>query len=196
MADTVMTRERPILFSARMIRALLAGTKTQTRRAWRNSPPPGVPIGWVQGQTKQPYGWPGDRLWAREAWRADALFDGHAPRNIPVGAFVAYEAGRQEVPFPSAIGKLRPSMFMPRWASRILLEVTEVRVERLQEISEEDAKAEGVTQQPSGWWSAASGQSGNTARAGYGLLWNAINGPGSWDANPWVWAVSFKRVKP
>lgn len=85
---------------------------------------------------------------------------------------------------------------MPRWASRILLEVTEIRAQRLQDISEEDAKAEGVTQQIDGWWSAGECQSGNTARAGYRLLWNAIHGPGSWDANPWVWAVSFLRLKP
>lgn len=98
----------------------------------------------------------------------------------------------------------RPSIFMPRWASRILLEVTEVRVERLQDISEADAKAEGIIPHVRGGWHWREHNPSDlddwdqfgfkTARDAYGALWESINGPGSWEANPWVWAVSFRRL--
>ena len=126
----------------------------------------------------------GDRLWIREAWRAPREFDAVAPRDIPPGTDVWYEA-QDNVPFhPSDFGKLRPSIHMPRSLSRITLEVTGVRVERLQDISEADAIAEG-TPFPFGGWVG-----------GYQKLWESINGPGSWDLNPWVWVVEFKRVTP
>lgn len=89
---------------------------------------------------------------------------------------------------------MRPSLHMPRWASRITLEVTGVRVERLQEISEADARAEGLSTAPGGWWSGADGQAGATPRAAFALLWNSINGADSWNENPWVWVVEFRRV--
>ena len=85
---------------------------------------------------------------------------------------------------------------MPRWASRIMLEITDIRVELLQDISEEDAKAEGVSPAPGGWWSGVEGQSAPTPRGAYALLWEHINGQNSWDANPWVWVISFRRIKP
>ena len=126
----------------------------------------------------------GDHLWVRESWRAPREFDAVAPRDIPPGTDVWYEA-QDKVPFhPSNFGKLRPSIFMPRSLSRITLEVTGVRVERLQDISEADARAEG-TPFPFGGWVG-----------GYQKLWESINGPGSWEANPWVWVVEFKRVQP
>jgi hypothetical protein len=84
---------------------------------------------------------------------------------------------------------------MPRWASRINLLVTDVRVQRLQEISEEDAKAEGVMPSPGGMWSAADGQAGTSPQAAFAILWQSINGPGAWDANPWVYALTFERKK-
>lgn len=202
-------KERPIPFNGAMVRALLAGTKTQTRRAAKGVATvharTGEPLAKLDSAGPRvacPYGQPGDRLWVREAWRADQWFDGRPPREIPDAAYVVYEAGGQHVPFPAAVGKLRPGMFMPRWASRITLEVTGVRVERLQDISEADAKAEGMTPALAGEllsegecrvlaWAAANG---NSARMTYSALWEQINGPGSWDANPWVWVVEFQRT--
>lgn len=85
---------------------------------------------------------------------------------------------------------------MPRWASRLTLEVVSVHVERLQDIGEADAIAEGVSQHPAGRWSAGDAQSGDTAKAAYRLLWNSINGRGSWDENPWVWVITFRTLRP
>jgi hypothetical protein len=202
-----MNRERPILFSAPMIRALLDGTKSQTRRhlklqpdtqhdgepywyvggyrVWGYRPPTVVPLRAGGNPLPCPYGGLGDKLWVREAWRTDPRFDYLPPRDLdPAVAPIQYEAG----PHADVLGgKLRPSMFMPRWASRITLEITNVRVERLQDISDTDALFEGVcrVETPTGF--------GGYAEA-YRALWEQINGPGAWAANPWVWAVSFKRV--
>lgn len=226
-------RERPILFSGPMVRALLAGTKTQTRRPVKPAPPantvamgrwqdPGPePAYWaflrdgpvehdhpfggaeLHGEPwRCPYGQPGDRLWVREAWRAPAEFDRVKPSDLRapsgglLGTPIVYEATRHE---SVQFGKLRPGMFMPRWASRILLEVTDVRVERLQDISEVDAQAEGLLALSSGadlTWTvdAAAASEHVTARETYAWLWDEINGPGSWDANPWVWVVGFRRL--
>jgi len=211
-------KERPIPFSAPMVRAVLAGTKTQTRRAWPVQPPPGVPIGWVPGETSAGrYGKRGDRLWVREAFRFTDVFDADSPsrvgeRCIDAGyrtpwAPIQFEADSARVnwqhtgtpphegrPQP---GKLRPAMFMPRWASRITLEVTGVRVERLQDISEADAIAEGIEPAAAGFWRLygrdTNGDMDRSPRVAYRSLWESINGPGSWDANPWVWVVEFKR---
>jgi hypothetical protein len=200
--------------SAPMVRALLAGTKKQTRRVLK------LPSGcsWYAGMggeadgwwedAKHPEGWwhvselrcrygvPGDRLWARETWRAEGWFDGHSPRDIPIGATIAYEAGRQDVMWPAAMGKLRPSIFMPRWASRITLEVVSVRVERLQDISDADVLAEGT---PGAWVDFTEDGQGfkpnsngpETRQFFYRKLWESINGLGSWAANPWVWVVEW-----
>jgi hypothetical protein len=145
-----------------------------------------------------PFGGVGDRLWVRESWRVEPSLDSLKPSDLPGDElFLKYEADGEvlhpgtygwELPAIDARwGKLRPSIFMPRWASRIDLEVTELRVERLQDISEEDARAEGVP---------------NLALSDFqsvGLfkhLWNSLNekrGFG-WDVNPWVWVVGFRRV--
>lgn len=190
-----MTTERPILFSAPMVRALLAGTKTQTRRAVKPTPrrvDGGVPYHdaptWAHAEpgsavVRCPYGRRGDRLYVRETWAAPHSMDGHTPRFMPRDTRVHYAATEDRD------GLLwRPSIHMPRWASRITLEVTEVRVERLQAISEADARAEGFelgappcTDAPIRW---------------YRHLWDQINGAGAWDANPWVWAVSFRVIQP
>lgn len=206
--------DRPILFSAPMIRALLAGTKTQTRRVMKPQPSRvdgGVPFGdapaWAHAEPgsmmmRCPYGKRGDRLWVRETWRGERTDDGRPPRDLDTGSRVWFEAdGAAEdggaVNVDAKPGKLRPSMFMPRWASRITLDVTGVRVERLQDISADDAKAEGAppSHQSIDRVSRELGYA-DFPRSWYAQLWEQINGPGSWDANPWVWVVSFKRVTP
>jgi hypothetical protein len=218
-------KERPILFSAPMVRALLDGTKTQTRRVckpllsdrewveerengsfWRcaDGEPTCYTGVWETHEYAQqfpvrcPYGPSGDRLWVREAWTVNLTGD---PKRGGSGTVPIYRAEH-----PHAADRWRPSIFMPRWASRITLEVTGVRVERLQDISEADAIAEGVRElplqaaEPRCWWtadaSAGAALHARTAINAYRLLWEYINGPGSWDANPWVWAVEFRRVQP
>ena len=211
---------RPILFSAPMVRALLAGTKTQTRRIVKPQPPVwaqhvnaiqhlNMDHRWVPSHLWQwselengkklrrwptdpegdgcdgyaipsPYGRPGDRLWVRESiHRGDAC-----ARYSADGSVVNLTDWRWK-------RDNLPSIHCPRELSRITLEITGVRVERLQAISDADAFAEGIQQ------SVNDGVSGDgTARGAYRALWESINGPGSWDANPWVWVVEFKRVTP
>jgi hypothetical protein len=213
--------DHPILFSAPMVRAILAGTKTQTRRVvkWRNVDP-GLNLQFSGLRTIRdhaglwalesdartsretrcdvtpcPYGMPGDRLWVRETWAAPHRLDGHTPRFMPPTTPVHYAASEDR-------GGLlwRPSIHMPRWASRITLEITNVRVERLQVISEADARSEGVKAMPGmKWHSFAEADAGipmhdHTARDAFHALWETINGADSWDANPWVWVVEFKRA--
>ena len=226
-----MTRERPILFSAPMVRAILAGTKTQTRRAVNPQPIPATtvvgtfhhpddddgrgPRFWSGGPDPMnpghsyiqpdwaipcPYGQPGDRLWVRETWRhtASSLDEARAiTEDITSGTAVDWRAtyidqcikelgfSRKDAELLDSIERWRPSIYMPRWASRITLEVTGVRVERLQDISEADARAEGISRSECPDWHATTD---------YRALWESINGPGSWEANPWVWVVEFKRV--
>jgi hypothetical protein len=202
--------DRPIPFSAPMVRALLAGTKTQTRRVVKIDHTDSV-FERLQGMlahffrltsrvpvqaVRCPYGVPGDRLWVREAWRSGKIADRFPPRELTPHP-VWYEADGQA---PEATnGKLRPGMFMPRWASRITLEITGVRVERLQDISEADAIAEGVERGAAdGFWKLygreTNGDMDRSPRVAYRSLWESINGAGSWDANPFVWVVEFKRV--
>lgn len=204
-------KERPILFSGPMIRAILDGKKTQTRRVVKAPVDYVAPGGlstsdpsnygyeddcgewWklkvddeTENQIPCPYGRPGDRLWVRETWRC---FGGreyeyqHEPRSI------IFKATADLID----CGPWRPSIFMPRWASRLMLDVTRVRVERLKDISHEDAVAEGCYRiEP-----CEAYPHGNAwGRAGYAALWQEINGktgPKSWDANPWVWVVEFER---
>jgi hypothetical protein len=211
-------KERPILFFAPMVRALLAGTKTQTRRAVRKQFAPDAvvaevgattPEGWqVSGHSglwwddagaclddavRCPYGIPGDLLWVREAWKAHTTFDHLPPRDIPQ-SHVWYLADDGY----KADSRYRHGMFMPRWASRILLEVTAVRVERLQDISEADARAEGVAYDPGEGGTfhvpGIAGCASDSAADAFRKLRQQINGPDSWAANPWVWVVEFKRV--
>jgi hypothetical protein len=187
--------ERGILFSAPMVRAILAGTKTQTRRAVKNINPTLLAANpephHVANALRCPYGVPGERLWVREAWRGSATLDWAKPSAMPVGSPVFYEADDRgawcdDLTHPPSTIK-RPSMFMPRWASRITLEVTGVRVERLKDISRGDAMAEGCP--------FPNMASGPDPRDWYAALWESINGPGSWAANPWVWCVSFRAIQ-
>jgi hypothetical protein len=230
-------KERPILFSAPMVRAILAGTKTQTRRVYKGTPRlDGEHHTNGSGETwtdwgRCPYGKPGDRLWVREAWRVGTKYDTKAPRDLaPRSMTVEYEAGGYACngltggwgthypatrEYPAWVGKLRPGMFMPRWASRITLEVTGVRVERLQDISEADAIAEGIERICAGRWRCYGDEARAyciSASASYRSLWETINppriplldadgrrigmqdNPGRWAANPYVWVVEFKRA--
>lgn len=201
-------KERPILFSAPMVRALLAGTKTQTRRALKPQPSefvggPGVTLrdgspaplialdDSVEPYGREiacPYGQPGDRLWVRETFGFSG--SGYIPD-------IHFRATNPEAPI---LGRWHPSIHMRRIDSRITLEITSVRVERLQDISEADAQAEGATPIPDPCdhvrlACADIGCSGpQPHRVGFRALWQDINGPGSWDANPWVWAIEFRRV--
>jgi hypothetical protein len=195
-------KERPILMKAHEVRAILAGTKVQTRRVVkpRKDPDFGCHLapGEIAGDENRsrlcPYGRPGDRLWVREAWTTHKFMDAIPPRDLTTIS-IAYVADG-----PIKTGKYRQAFHMPRRYSRILLDVTAVRVERLQDISEADAKAEGVTPK---WEPGCSGRLMEAlggfrfrpAGSAYAELWEQINGPGSWDANPWVWVVEFRRVE-
>jgi len=214
---TTPVKERPILFSGPMVRALLAGRKTQTRRVVKGVPSwdhygkdimdwglsgihqfendlDGTDRWAVDVQTdvddysrtliRCPYGKPGDRLYVRETWKPHSLFADMKPRDVPFSR-IFYRADDAYAPSNTP---WKPGIHQPRWASRLVLEITEVRVERLNDCSEDDARAEG-TQEPTlvpiigACWSE---------RDAYAKLWEAINGAGSWSANPWVWAVSFR----
>lgn len=192
-------KERPILFSGPMVRAILAGSKTQTRRVVM----PRLVHGRKVGALRCPYGVPGDGLWVREAWRARADQDPLAPREIPRGTVWYCATGNghgDEEPSGCAggVGNKRPSIFMPRWASRITLEITDVRVQRLQEIGEDDAEAEGVGD---GVQSHGQNKDGaivlSSAVGRFRLLWDSINGKRApWESNPWVWTITFRRLGP
>lgn len=193
-------KERPILFSGAMVRAIRDGRKTQTRR-----PVKGWALEWLQPgyftpeyvadpeNHACPYGQPGDRLWVREAFMQEpADYCWEASVSTPSRpATTIYRADSDPRGEAKGCG-WKPSIHMPRSACRLELEVTSVRVERLNDCSEKDAIAEGLMPSPSGWWSGADGQAAPTPQAAYALLWNSINGAGSWDANPWVWVVEFK----
>jgi len=220
---------KPILFSTPMVRALLAGTKTQTRRLngvpvieqmpnglWHIRNRHGCEIVTTPafdekeiGETAAQY-LPiqrGDRLYVRELWRTEASFDGFAPSELKATIPIHYEADRQRVRWRDDLqaidfpGRLRIGMHMPRWASRITLTVTDVRVERLQSISDEDAIAEGIEvadpAAPAFGWKCylpetKAQDAWTDARESYRTLWTSINGPGSWEANPWIAAYAFE----
>lgn len=235
-------KDRPILFSGPMVKAILEGRKTQTRRVVK------LPAGYIHQNVdltrlqdgfpdgtrpvfgdcdcepnafsvRNPHGQPGDRLWVKETW---GLCSHHDPTDWCGGSIrgVSESELREQflvehrqnwITHPDS-AYWRPSIFMPRWASRITLEITGVRLERLNEISEADAKAEGlkaITKDGEmfkygipdrdglpgtddyGWpWK----QWRRDPREAYRTLWGTINGPGSWDANPFVWVVEFKRI--
>ena len=184
-------KERPILFSGPMVKAILDGRKTQTRRVvrpkeWAN--PAGRPL-----LNRCPYGAPGDKLWVRESWR---------PRQPGAVYYRAdsYDYQHDELRAGGAVPQWRPSIHMPRWASRITLEVMAVRVERLQEISPDEATAEGAIE-----WATRCGR--NDALDGrvkgipypintFAELWDSINAKRTqWLSNPWVWVIEFRMTK-
>lgn len=204
-------KERPILFSAPMVRAILDGSKTQTRRKVKLPNHPRSEFeafDLVHGvatftdanpfpaHVRCPYGAEGDRLWVRETFYCDHWNYPDAPRDEMV-ELLEYRADHDcrswEAGCPCAAddghSMWRSPIHMPRWASRIDLEVTEVRVERLRALTEDDARAEGLTY-------GDDPMEATTGREAFIMLWTAINGAGSWAANPWVWVVSFRRVRP
>lgn len=223
-------RERPILFSGAMVRAILDGRKTQTRRVINPQPDhPGfasphrrmlatddegqdlyLHSATLAQAIRSPYGKPGDRLYVREAWRSTKELDPHSGGRIEVmcldagysipWAPIRYEADGERRNWqhtgtpphggPPEPGRYRHARFMPRWASRILLEITGVRVERLNDCSEADAEAEGIAFLRD----VPDADETLTARQLYECLWDSINGAGAWAANPWVWVVEFRRV--
>lgn len=198
-------RERPILFSGPMVRALLDGTKTQTRRVVKVSlKTPGLsaclhpPVGEPRPNTAVelcPHGRPGDRLWVRETF---CRIDGQTRPWIETDYRATYKTGDRLGDLMGIRKKWTPSIFMPRHASRILLEITKVRVERLNDCSRADARAEGCDHDDPCDHKlrtcAEIGCAGADYRIGFRNLWESINGVGSWDANPWVWVIEFQRV--
>jgi len=156
--------DRPIIFRGAMVRALLDGRKTQTRRL----------VSIIEA---------GDRLWVREAW---AYYGGDEYLYQRSPSAVSYRADAWDPLAPVPGGRWRPSIHMPRWASRLTLDVTGVCVQRLQDITEADAKAEGVRAPVN-----VSPDLGSTHVDGFGDLWEEIHGAGAWDANPWVVAITF-----
>lgn len=192
--------DRPIIFSAPMVRALLDGRKTQTRRVIKPQP---SACRWkdhlveqhadgVYRAVKTPYS-PGDRLWVREVWAHDAPDLDTARRGIESGGVFYGPYYRADAkPFDVASLRWRPSIHMPRWASRLTLTVSDVRVQRLQDITEDDARAEGLERIGTAW--GIDGIKGSVAvyeRTAFRVIWNSIHGPGAWDTNPWIAAISF-----
>ena len=179
-----------------MVRAILEGRKTQTRRLVKNPELFGCFTGdcphdtqWecdqsiaAFAQANRPYGNPGDRLWVKESLMRGATSGGmHYVEDAS-----QLRAGER---WPWKKNVL-PSMFMPRWASRITLEITDIGVERLQDITENDALAEGCRRQ----YPYPRGTEGQPNLVEYAILWDKINGLGSWDRNPWVWKITFKKL--
>lgn len=222
------TKERPILFSGGMVRAILDGRKTQTRRVIKPQPTEFGLVwrtacdgefgaweddGLLLDEGKQrtcPYGQPGDRLYVRETWKTGKRLDHLSPLGIEQAARDAFWTAGPFCPlwYPAddsyrrwgdndennfgCPGKVRSSIHMPRWASRILLEITDVRAERLQDISERDAEKEGYKRIPVAGWEY---QGMQTAAESFlhGEWAQAIQEK---HGNPWVWVIEFKRVKP
>jgi hypothetical protein len=204
-------KERPLLFSGPMVRALLNGSKTETRRVFKSKnggvqPRANDLPGMRQILRNCPYGQPGDRLWVREnGWerpeRTAKMMREGADTWKPYYFDADGLSWQDSADFKAWGFKRRPSIHMPRWASRITLEITEVRVERLQDISEADAIAEGIESEPgTAHWKNYDPSPGGwryweSPIQSYRTFWNSINGPDAWDENPWVWVVAFKRVE-
>lgn len=169
-----------------MVRAILEGRKTQTRRVVKIvNFRPDLDI------NRCPFGAVGDRLWVRETWQ---VTDWIHPSNDEWGYIYRASENGKEWEENMVDWKWKPSIYMPREASRILLEITGVRVERLQDITDEDAIAEGVEEKEGWFLDYANGGYHASPYYSYSTLWEEINGKGSWAQNPFVWAITFKNV--
>lgn len=226
MTAPITVRERPILFSGPMVRAILFGRKTQTRRVVTPTPPEWIdsfgytaftPAGHVSGRGywkgvpgdegpgekffKSPYGMPADRLWVREAWEflgTDMNKWGRTHRTQTGVVRYATDSARRHIDtewqnvekWMTRRRGTRPSIHMPRWASRLTLEITDVRVERVRAITPEDTEAEGVIDLATFSYDARVMK--------FGLLWDSLNAKRgfAWNVNPWVWVLTFRRVEP
>lgn len=208
-------KEHPIIFSDEMVNSILGVRKTQTRRVIKPQPSGGEQFhlmgwDWSQGHCqfgdeKGPiypeihckYGKPGDRLWVKENWAiAEHVSLGVGisyPKDPETGNAVMFKATYKNESFPEFIPKWISSRFMPRWARRITLEIVNIRVERVQEISEKDAKVEGAPLGRVLGWGRLGMQS---HREGFIELWDSINAKRGygWDVSPWVWVIEFKRI--
>ena len=212
-------KNHPILFSTPMVQAILEGRKTMTRRKIKPKQEPFIQdesciielnkkLGWVVKreintrptrweilqQFKCPYGKVGDVLWVRETTTQESITD-----SEPWHTIYRADVG---VNYPMGTNKWKPSIFMPKSACRIFLEITDVRVERLQDINEEDAISEGVESFYTGdplqlWWQDYLSDPGDgvlSAIGSFKSLWQSINGESSWTSNPFVWVVSFRII--
>ncbi|MEX5547893.1 hypothetical protein Q1J68_19935 [Pseudomonas pergaminensis] len=205
----IATKERPVLFAAPMVRAILEGRKTVTRReVKKRAALDCLAAGFepaflaLPGNADLcPYGKPGDRLWVRETFAFadksgshDAAPDDHWRPARPGMETEIYRCWYRASDGHTADGFWKPSIHMPRWASRILLEISDVRVERLQDISRADIRAEGLQCPPE----LASDDVSPNYRDWYPAAWRELweSTGGDWDSNPWVWVVEFKRVTP
>ena len=212
-------KERGMIFNGEMVRAILDGRKTQTRRIIKDCTVGRDQISkFIQIEKKFigcypedvpelireccPYGIPGDRIWVREAFRVHSRATDVATLVYKASERNSWTEQTHRVPVavcnkPATPEKWTPSLHMPRWASRILLEITDVRVERLNSISQEDAQAEGL--ELTGWRPTYSdpdsGGEVMTPYDNFAELWSSIYGDESWQANPWVWVIEFKRVE-
>lgn len=208
-------KERPILFSGDMVRAILDGRKTMTRRVVKIAQHPqaervqhfeGLRWDWLRydglrlSTFKCPFGKTGDRLWVRETFRLSDPND--CACYEPCRCRSGQPMYRADGHYHDMEYKWKPSIYMPRWSSRITLEITDIRVERLQDISEDDADSECFGGDIPGnifpdlfpgnfdaWGHLSIPEC-------FGRVWDAINGQGSWSANPWVWVLEFKRLAP
>ena len=197
-------KERPIIFSGPMVKAVLAGRKTQTRRIVKGK--------WIslveqvlmvngkrvfdtlEYDLTTPYGILDDRLWVKETFRiSESSCNDYSPSKDDVH----YRADDDEC----GGGPWKPAIYMHRHLSRLTLEIIDVRVQRLQEITEEDVKAEGAMFHNGGeighsGWRHDFKDVHSNARSSFGRLWNSIHGEDAWNENPWVWAITFKKLCP
>lgn len=208
-----------------MVRAIIEGRKTQTRRIVKpkdepkgfwgrreyegeermfsrielapSDARPWWEVGGINGaEDHNPYGKPGDRIWVKETWKPDPSWGQSSSPTMEIqeGSNILYRSTLPEGHAKQEFGKWRPSIFMRRWMSRITLEVTAVRAERLQNISTEDCREEGCGSAEIPW--RADGTTSHPWVDTYKRLWESINGPDSWAANPWVWVVEFRKILP
>ena len=228
-----MKKEHPIIFSTPMVEAILSGRKTQTRRLvkWpltsqsdgcnkrrlfvENDAQKVIDLlktesRHLKARIRMPYGYVGDRLWVREAWSLPKDWDDARPGIISKDTkpYLKYLAKPQAIQtvvlYPNREGKWRSPIYMPRWASRITLEITDIRIQRLWDISENDAKAEGINPIELCCGSPVQDNNGEPIccdrpyldwREAFLDLWKKIHRPQSWMENSWVWALSFKRAE-